>query len=241
MKQKIYLYGDSIGQGVIWDEARGRYRLAPARCVRVLEQAGVPVENHARMGMTARKGLELFLAEPPAEEGLLVIEFGGNDCDLDWNALQCAPEEPLPAKTPLHEFETLLDAFVREGRLRGHTPVLVTPPPLHCRRYFDWVCRGRNAAALLRGIGDVEHIYRWEERYARAVTKAARRNVCPCLDLREPFLDSSRFPELICADGIHPTGEGQELMARTALQALARAGLLTDGEPAWPGARGWCA
>lgn len=101
--------------------------------------------------------------------------------------------------------------------MRGLVPVLITPPPLLCGRYFDWVCRGRNAENLLRGIGDVEHIYRWEERYARAVTKAAERNVCACIDLRQPFLDAKDFPGLICADGIHPTEAGQELMAKTVL------------------------
>ena len=236
MEQTIYLYGDSIGQGVIWDTARQRYRLAPARCVRILAEAGLRIESRARMGMTARDGLAALRADPPEGEGFLAIEFGGNDCDLDWDALQAAPEEGPRARTPLGEFGGLLDQLIREGRLLGLTPVLVTPPPILARRYFDWVSRGRDANALLRGIGDVERISRWQERYAREVCSAAWRNVCGCVDLREAFLGAADFPSLICQDGIHPTAEGQELMARCVLDALD--GLRAAGRrAAWAGTR----
>ena len=217
---KAYLFGDSIAKGVIYDESRGRYALCRERCTNLLLQSGVDLEPHARMGATIEDGYAAFCETETRPGGVCVIEFGGNDCDIDWAAVAAAPDAPYDARVPLARFTGLLDVFIRDARSRGLQPMLVTPVPLVSDRYFDWVTRGLDSDAVLRALGDREHIYRWQERYAQAVREAAVRNRCPLIDLRRGFLEARRFTDLMCIDGIHPNADGQKLMARIILQSL---------------------
>ena len=223
--RKYYLWGDSIGKGVVYDQERGRYRLTQERCERILAAAGVELISHARFGTTVRDGLTDFMEETAGETfpgGTLLIQYGGNDCDLDWDAVSDDPAHFHDGKTPLPEFGRLLRAFVRAAGEKGLTPALVLPPPLYSARYFEWVCRGRDRDAVLRYLGDVEHIGRWHALYVEAVRRAAKDTDCPLLDFYTPFLRAMNFPDLMCLDGIHPSAAGQRLMAETALAAFDR-------------------
>ena len=74
-------------------------------------------------------------------------------------------------------------------RQKGIQPVLLTLPPIHAVRYFDFFTRGgldRNN--ILQWLGDVEHIYRWHERYNNAVVQVARESDVPLADVRDAFL-----------------------------------------------------
>ena len=217
MDRITYLWGDSIGKGVIYDENRRRYCLAKDRCTALLTSAGLPLEAHARMGATVRDGYADFCETVTQPGGVAVIEFGGNDRDLDWDAVAASPELAHDGKTPLPEFRALLGMFVEAARQRQLTPLLVTPPPLVSQRYFAWVSHGRDAERIEQYLGDVEHIYRWQERYAQAVRDVAGELHVPLFDLRQVFLDQPHLPALYCLDGIHPTPAGQELIARAAL------------------------
>lgn len=224
MEKKIYLWGDSIGKGVVYQPERRRYALSKRRCVNLLREHGVDLESHARMGATVAEGYADFTATPTQAGGMAVIEFGGNDCDLDWQAVSDAPDVFHDGRTPLAEFAEYLRLFARAARERGLEPVMVLPPPLHSRRYFDWVCRGRDREAVGAYLGDVEHIGRWHACYVEAIRAAARETGSSLLDLHLPFMRAMNFRDLICVDGIHPTEQGQELIARVAMTALAEAG-----------------
>ena len=209
-----YLFGDSIGQGIYFREDAGRYRRSPRNCVRLLQDEGIPVENHAVMGYTVEKGLAAFRESRTEAGANCVIEFGGNDCDLDWQAVSDDPESFHDGRVPLGRFRETLNSFIREARGRGLTPILVTPPPLLSERYFAWVSRGKDPESILRYLGDVEHIARWQERYAWAVRDEAERNGCRLLDLRREMLEERNLPDLMSLDGIHPNERGYEAMAR---------------------------
>ncbi len=222
-KITYHLWGDSIGQGVVFSADRGRYCLTPKRCARILQDDGVPLESHARMGATIRDGYMDFAASAPHPGDCAVIEFGGNDCDLDWQAVSDHPQLFHDGKTPLPEFSEMLRLFVRQIRSRDMEPVMVLPPPLFSSRYFRWVCRGRNPDAVMAYLGDVEHIGRWHDSYVAAIRDVAADTGTRVLDLHSPFLKARDFPSLMCEDGIHPNPAGQELMARVTLRALALA------------------
>lgn len=224
-EMNYYLWGDSVGKGVIYDEARGRYRLTPERCERIVAAQGVRLTSFARFGQTVRMGYEEFRAEDAgsmAPGGTVLIQYGGNDCDLDWDAVSADPDHFHDGKTPLPEFGLLLRRFAREAGLRGLKPVLVLPPPLYSARYFEWVSRGRDREAILTYLGDVEHIGRWHAAYVEAIREAAAETGSPVLDLNTPFLRAMNFPELMCQDGIHPSAAGQKLMADKVLETLGR-------------------
>jgi len=215
---EIYVFGDSAAQGIILD-AEGNYRVSRKGSMRLLKRSGYPIRNYAVHGYTARQGLESFHTTPTEPGGACVIEFGGNDCDLDWDAVARDPETFHEGKVPLAEFRGLLRQFIREVRERDLEPILVTPLPLMSERYYRWVSRGRDKNRILRYLqNDPESISRWQERYAIAVREAAAECHCRLADLRSWLLDRLEYPSLICEDGIHPNEAGQEYIARAAAE-----------------------
>ncbi len=227
LSRAIHIWGDSIGKGIVFDEQRNRYSISAIRCADQLEKSfGIPVYNHAKMGATVLEGLEIMhsrgLDEADNHDMMVAIEYGGNDCDLDWAAIAQNPLTHHDAKVPLPLFREKLIEFVSLIRKTGGQPLLVTPPPLEASRYFAWVTKGLNAQAVLDYLGDVQHIYRWQERYALAVRDVARIAGCELLDVRDQFLAQRDFADLLCVDGIHPNARGQALITQTALRQFAR-------------------
>jgi lysophospholipase L1-like esterase len=216
----IHLFGDSIGKGIMFDESRGRYAIARDRCETQLQsKLGVPVENHARMGATVAEGLNDLMEAEGIAGSLVAIEYGGNDCDMDWAQVAASPNEYHEAKVPLEKFRRLLTEFVQQVRALGAKPLLVTPPPLDAQRFFQWVTKNLDASAVMRYLKDVQNIYRWQERYAIAVWEAALQAGCELFDLRGAFLTHKDVYDYMSLDGMHPNARGHMLIAEAALRS----------------------
>ena len=214
----LHIWGDSIGKGIIFDESRGRYAIARDRwSVQVQETLGITVKTHAHMGATSADGLVDLMDKAEIAGSLIAIEFGGNDCDLNWPEISQDPGRLHEARVPIEAFRKNLEAFIAKVRKLGARPLLITPPPLDAQRYFAWVTRNLNADAVLAYLGDVQHIYRWHERYANAIRDVARQTRCELFDLRDVFLAQHNLPSFLCIDGIHPNEKGHALIARAAL------------------------
>ena len=147
----LCVWGDSIAKGVVYDEARGRYAVCRENCVMKLgRELGISVSNYSVMGQTSENGLARMQPGTMHAGELAVIEYGGNDCDLDWKAVSLDPDTRQSGKVPIEKFAQNIAEMVRRVRDAGMLPVLVTPPPLVAERYFQWVCRGLNAANILK-------------------------------------------------------------------------------------------
>lgn len=217
----IALWGDSIGRGIDFDEVRGRYAVLKQTFYRLLEERGIiSIDNHAKFGATVTEGLHDFEATQGIESEYVAIEYGGNDCNLAWEKAAAEPLGNHEANTPLPLFENTLRRFVQAVRDRGLRPLLVTPPPLHAQRFVAWVSQGLDMANILKYLGDEQHVYRWQERYALAVHRVAAAMACPLFDLRDLFLASADFPALYGVDGMHPNSQGHALIAQAMENAL---------------------
>lgn len=213
----LAVWGDSIAKGVVYDEQRGRYAVCRESCLMKLSrEAGVQVKNHSVMGQTSADGLRRMRMEQMRQGEVAVIEYGGNDCDLDWKAASEHPDQMQQGRVPVDEFAANLEEMVRMTREGGMKPVLVTPPPLVAERYFEWVSRGLNRENILKYLGDVDHIFRWQADYAERVREEAEKlDVC-LVDIRSRMLaEGEKLPELMCADGIHPNERGHRLIYET--------------------------
>ena len=210
----VTVYGDSILRGVRYQE--GRYVIDRSWESRLAERFGLAIRNRSRFGNTIRKAMQSIEkdSETRCEGEYALLELGGNDCDYDWAAVAGAPEAAHECKTPPEQF---LEAYRRAIRLLRHSGrrvVLATLPPVHSELYLRFLCRdGLSRENILRWLGDVEHIYRWQASYSGMVERLAQEERAPLIDLRGAFLRDSRRPEaLLCADGIHPSVEGQGLI-----------------------------
>lgn len=217
--ESIQLWGDSVCKGVVFDDARNRYVISSERFAAKLAEAfSTPIENHSRMGATVTEGYAEFLSGASTPGAIAVIAYGGNDCDMPWKDVSADPDTPHDGRIPLPTFTQTLTQFVMAVQARGMEPLLVTPPPLDAGRYFDWVTRSLSKEAVLHYLGDVEHIYRWQERYSIAVRNVASTTQCALFDLRDIFLAENNYPQLLCTDGIHPNADGHQVIAAAVLQ-----------------------
>ena len=211
---KVTVDGDSILKGVLLEG--GKYTVSHEWEEKLAERFGLQVTNRCRFGSTLPKAMARIEKDSESDGGgeYALLEFGGNDCDYDWAASADAPEGEHVCKTPPQRF---LDCYRRAIRLlrgSGRNPVLSTLPPINAELYLGFLCRnGLSRENIVRWLGDVQRIYRWQENYSQMAEQLAREEGTPLIDLRRPFLQDSRSPAaLLCADGIHPSRAGQELI-----------------------------
>lgn len=215
---QVALWGDSIGRGIAYDTTRGRYAVMTDHFDRLLAREGsLRIDNHSRFGATIVEGLDDFLAAGDLTASIVAMEYGGNDCNMPWADIANNPNINHLAKVELPVFEEKLAAFVHAVRDRGLRPLLVTPPPLDAQRFVAWVSQGLDAHNILTFLGDVEHVYRWQERYSIAVRRVADTLACSRFDLRDAFLEARDMPSLYSEDGMHPNEKGHRLIADAAL------------------------
>lgn len=209
------IFGDSIMRGMYWDEKQVKYKIWPnTYLAKIKALSGVEVNNHAQVGCTVERGLQLF--DKALAKGLdcqmLLLEYGGNDSDYDWETVAAAADRSHLPKTPLPRFEQVYTRLINKGWQLGMKPILMTLPPIDAEKYFAWFSRKLDKDALKRWLGDIGVIYRYQEMYSLVVTKLAKRFSCPLIDLRSVFLPKHRLEPLIGLDGLHPTVAGYTLI-----------------------------
>ena len=219
----VTVYGDSILKGVLLED--GKYTVERKWQDALIERFGLRIVNRSRFGSTLPKAMARIEkdSETPCEEPeYALLEFGGNDCDYDWAAVAAEPEGEHSCKTPPSLFLACYRRAIRLLRESGRKPVLTTLPPINSELYLRFLCRdGLSRPRIVRWLGDVERIYRWQENYSQMAEQLAREEATPLIDLRRPFLQDTRAPSaLLCADGIHPSRLGQKLIYQSFCTAL---------------------
>ncbi len=218
---EIQVWGDSIAVGITYNERRQRYVISKERCPkRISDELDLKVVNNSKMGATVLDGLERFEAATPVEGALCVLEYGGNDCNMDWEEVSKNPDQPPRAKVELSVFSQKLEEFIQKIEQKGMKAMLITPLPLHAEKFFNWVCQGLDRDAILKAIGEVQNIYGWQERYANAVRNVAAKTKTPLLDLRDAMLANKEYPNLVCRDGMHLEDAGYRFVADTLLRRM---------------------
>lgn len=176
------------------------------------------------MGMTAEGGLEQIKCD--ISRGIVpkvaFVEFGGNDSDFDWKAINDEPDAEHLPKTPMPAYERTMRKIIETLKSHGTLVILATLPPIISERYFDFLVKknGLRDENVLHWLGDKNHIYRFQERYSMKISEIAHECGCKLIDLREAFLDKWNTTTYYCSDGIHPNEKGQQLIGDTALAAL---------------------
>lgn len=216
MKLSVCLFGDSVARGVILDSVLKKYTLLRNSFAnRIAETFPVVIHNYSKFGCTVTKGLETLRRHSGelSKYDYTALEFGGNDCNYNWAEVSAAPDRNHLPGTPVDLFERQYAELIGEVKAGGSHPVLLSLPPIDARRYFAWLSRGLNPRAILKWLGDVQHIYRWHERYNLAVCRVARECRVPLIDISSAFLETHDCQRLLCEDGIHPNEAGHRLIS----------------------------
>ncbi|MCL1808863.1 MAG: SGNH/GDSL hydrolase family protein [Clostridiales bacterium] len=213
----ICVFGDSVAKGIIFDEARNKYIHLKNSFVNVISQKfNLNVENYARFGCTVLKGMEILNKHKNELSSFshTFLEFGGNDCDLKWNEISDSPDgEHLP-NVPLPQFEEKYLKMVDIINRAGSVPVMLNLPPLDPERFYKWVSTGNSRENILKFLGDVNAIYKWQEGYSNAVKKLAQLHGVRFVDIRAAFMKENPYSDYLCRDGMHPNEKGHALISR---------------------------
>lgn len=218
--------GDSISKGVVFDEEKQKYVVSKNNYVSLLQnKLKGAVCNLSKFGATITKGVKRLndaIADQKAD--IVLIEYGGNDCDFNWQEIANDPYGNHMPNTDLCTFERVLVDTVNRLKNNKFVPILMTLPPLNADSYLKWVSKNNPLAELniLKWLGSVTKIYWWQERYNTAIVKVAEETQTRWIDIREAFLRHSDFTKFLCLDGIHPNEEGQKLIAEKVLNYIKR-------------------
>jgi acyl-CoA thioesterase-1 len=123
----ILVSGDSISRGIIYDEGKGKYSVSDKSYVALVQQRlkGM-VQNASRFGNTIVRGMGKLAKEiATGRPDIVLIEYGGNDCDFAWNEVAANPYVPHEPQTDLSLFEDTLAATIatlkeKQYRARPH-------------------------------------------------------------------------------------------------------------------------
>lgn len=212
----IRIYGDSILKGVIYNEALKRYKLCSYHFDE-LENDGIVIENNCKMGATIDTGFEIMRDTlPECEKGdLVVLEYGGNDCNYDWSKVSENPSGDFLCSTPEDRFVKVYSEMIEYARSKGASVAVSTLVPIESGRFMKWISRGLNYDNILSWLGDINMLARWQEYYSHLSESVAKKESCQVIDLRSCFLLPRRLDRMICEDGIHPNESGHELIKET--------------------------
>ncbi len=214
---RLVIYGDSITKGIVFDEKQEKYVKTKESFADILtkEFRGM-IHAVGKFGNTiigaTEKLQNLVLKKNP---DIVLLEFGGNDCDFDWEEIARHPLHEHTPKTDLNVFREKLINIIEILRNKNIIPVLMSLPPLDADRYFKWISKndsdcGKN---ILTWLESISRIYWWHERYNAAILNIAEETNTQFIDVRGAFLQKDDFRKYICPDGIHPNEQGHELIA----------------------------
>ena len=141
MAGSIQIFGTSIMKATLLDTKTKHYRFtAPQWMKRFEAQFPVQVSNYAKFGSTIEKGRRILQTRMPQlpSHSHALLEFGGNDCDFNWQTIAEAPDREHTPHTPLSRFTALYRQMIQSLRAHHISPILLTLPPIDADRYFAW-------------------------------------------------------------------------------------------------------
>ena len=215
------IFGASVGKGVVLSDT-GRYASGSPDINSLTGRDDITLKNYSRFGFVTEKTLWLIekCGDEIASSDAVFIEVGGNDCDFDWQSISETPDEEHLCKTPPALFEKIYTELLKKAKAFGKKVFALNLPPIVAARYFKNISQRAGVCAenVLKWLGSVETIYRYQEMYSIMVEKIARAVDVALIDIRSAFLSDHHYENFICEDGIHPNSKGYELIYKSVIE-----------------------
>ena len=217
--KKIGVFGDSILKGIQLDRITKKHIVKNDIDIdKIGGKHLVSIDNFSLFGSTINKGKTLLQRHLERKNfDIVLLEHGGNDCDFNWAKIAENPSHNHIPNTPILTFVDTYIKIIHSLKEKHIEPIITTLPPLEPQRFFDWFCKGLNKDNVLKWLGSVNTIYRWQERYSRTIEYIGRMTNTIVIDLRGAFLNHFRIDDLLCEDGIHPNTKGQNIITEAFL------------------------
>lgn len=211
---RLMIFGDSILKGVTYSAERQRYIIDRYEYEDSLSEKGLIAENCCKMGATADKVKAIVERKLDTinDETLVILGFGGNDCDFDWQSVSDLPDSEHSPHTENSFFAEQYDSIISSIKTTGARLIMTNIVPIDAEKYLQWISKNRNKSRILDYIGDPSTLYRWQEFYNLTAERLAKKYELPVIDLRKSFLLSRSYGSLLCEDGIHPSKKGHDII-----------------------------
>ncbi|MBU3161041.1 SGNH/GDSL hydrolase family protein [Clostridium frigoris] len=220
----IVAYGDSITKGIIYDDKKSKYATLKENFTSIVEnKLKGPVYNAGRFGNTIMRGaLKMYNDVIKKSPDIVLVEFGGNDCDYKWDEIAKNPEMEYKPNTDISTFRETLLSMIDTLKNNHILPVLLTLPPLDPLKYFNWISKEDSTSEknILHWLGTKDRLFTWHNSYSKMITQVAKETDTVLIDVRAEFLKHSDYTRLLCKDGIHPNIDGQSLIATVILNFI---------------------
>ncbi len=217
--EKIFILGDSISKGIIFDDIKLKYSLCADSCIqKLLSLYPEYIKCKTRFGATIKYAYDYINENLTSiSQDYIFMEYGGNDCDFKWNEIAADPYKDHKPNTPLNEYSDAMEQIIQKATNAKKKIILSTIPPIDSQRYFNFFTQNdkEKGDRILTWLKEVENISRWQESYNNVIWKNAIKYKCRVADIRSPFLQTMNYLDYICTDGIHPNQRGQELIYNT--------------------------
>lgn len=151
----IIAWGDSILKGVVSGGDSKRFDITEKDSLsQACAALGIELANKSVFGswMTKTRRTQDRSLRNGARAQIGIIESGTNDSDYDWSAVSANPDADHLQRCPLDEFSRLMEEAVSVARQNKITPVIMIPTPLVPEWWFNNICIGNDAAAIVRFI-----------------------------------------------------------------------------------------
>lgn len=218
----VVVYGDSITRGVVYDCDKSKYTNIKDCFVNLVSSSiNGTVYNAGRFGSTIKRGISKIYSDVIKKSpDIVLIEFGGNDCDFNWKDVAENPNVDHEPNTDIPTFKNILLNMIETVRNSGATPILMTLPPLDSEKYFKWITRDDKnfECNILKWLGDENIIYKWHSLYNDTIKEVAEKTMTTIIDVRSEFLKYIDYSRFLCIDGIHPNEEGHSIIAQAILR-----------------------
>ncbi|MBX4260061.1 SGNH/GDSL hydrolase family protein [Clostridium estertheticum] len=220
----IVAYGDSITKGIIYDDKKSKYATLKENFTSIIDnKIKGPVYNAGKFGNTIIRGaLKMYNDVIKKSPDIVLVEFGGNDCDYKWDEIAKNPEMEYKPNTDIYTFRETLLSMIETLKNNHIMPVLLTLPPLDPLKYFNWISKEDSAAEenILHWLGTKDRLFTWHNSYSKMITEVANETDTVLIDVRSEFLKHNDYTRFLCKDGIHPNIEGQSLIATVILNFI---------------------
>ena len=214
-------YGDSITRGIIYDNEKSKYATLKENFTNIIENnLKGSIYNAGKFGNTIIRGVsKMYNDVIKKSPDIVLIEFGGNDCDYKWDDIAKNPNMEYKPNTDIITFRKTLLEMINTLKVNHISPVLMTLPPLDPLKYFKWIAKGNPLAEqnILHWLGVKDRLFTWHDSYSKMITEVANETNTVLIDVRTDFLKYPDYSKFLCKDGIHPNPEGQSLIASSIL------------------------
>ena len=193
----IVAYGDSITKGVIYDIEKSKYTFLKENFTRIIgNKIKGTVYNEGKFGNTIMRGAhKMYNDVIKKSPDVVLVEFGGNDCDYNWDDIAKNPNIEYKPNTDINIFRETLLTMINTLKNNHILPVLMTLPPLDQLKYFKWVAKEDSFAEknILQWLGTKDRIFTLHNSYSKMITEVANETSTVLIDVRSEFLKYNNY------------------------------------------------